>query len=176
MLHFTILEIILCVVITYALITDLKTGKIYNHLTFPAILLGIVLNYLFTGTPGLVQSLYGTGAGFLLMFIPYLIGWQGAGDVKLVMAIGSIMGLKFLLIYFVFYMIGSFFLSLIIILAKILSKGKDGKNFLSKLGIMISFGIRVDNDADKEMLKTNVKWSPAIFIGTILALLYTKFI
>jgi prepilin peptidase CpaA len=71
---------------------DLKTGRIPNNITFPAMLLGLILNTYYSGWHGLVTSLAGLGLGVLLLFIPFAIGGMGAGDVKLLAAVGALNG------------------------------------------------------------------------------------
>ncbi len=44
------------------------------------------------GWDGLAFGLKGLAVGFGLLFIPYLFGAMGAGDVKLLAAIGSFIG------------------------------------------------------------------------------------
>ncbi len=71
---------------------DLKTGRIPNMITFPAMLLGLMLNTYYSGWHGLGTSLAGLGLGILLLFIPFAIGGMGAGDVKLLAAVGALNG------------------------------------------------------------------------------------
>jgi len=79
-------------------LTDLWYRKIYNSLTFPAIILGITFNLIHFGLNGLALSVIGLLAGFGISIIFYLAGGIGAGDVKFLAAVGSIMGTKFMLI------------------------------------------------------------------------------
>ncbi len=85
------------VVLTIATATDLRSQKIYNVLTYPAILLGLSLAGLVSlglTTSGirLTESLLGVVACGGVMLIPYSHSGGGAGDVKLAMAIGSLVG------------------------------------------------------------------------------------
>jgi Flp pilus assembly protein protease CpaA len=47
-----IIDAVLLLVIVYCAYTDTTTGKIYNKITFPAMLAGIVLNAVFGGITG----------------------------------------------------------------------------------------------------------------------------
>lgn len=173
--EFTPADGLLLVALSYALCTDLRTGLIRNHLTYPAILIGILLAWFLRGTPGLLDSLAGTVLAFALLYIPYAVGWQGAGDVKLMMAVGALEGWRFALLSFLFYMAASFVLSLGMIGCRIMTTGDKGKSFLARFALAVGFGLVVDRAADEEILKTNVKWSPAIFAGTIAALVFVRF-
>lgn len=74
-----------------AAFTDYRTGKIYNWLTFPAILIG--LGYAaFGGADVLLQSVLGLGCALLLFLPLYGLNILGAGDVKLAMAMGTVLG------------------------------------------------------------------------------------
>ncbi len=81
-----------CIVVLVAAATDIWRRKIYNWLTFPAILLALTYHALTGGFAGLLHSLLGFLAGLGLMLIPHLLGKMGAGDVKLMAAVGAALG------------------------------------------------------------------------------------
>ncbi len=83
---------IVIVVIAIAAYTDWRWRLIKNKLTFPAIALGLLLNFLSSGWPGLTFALLGLAVGFGLMMIPFVFGQMGGGDVKLMTALGSLLG------------------------------------------------------------------------------------
>jgi prepilin peptidase CpaA len=72
--------------------TDCRSRTIKNSVTFPAMALGLLLNALGSGWPGLLFAFAGLLAGIALMLIPFLYGQMGAGDVKLMGALGSLLG------------------------------------------------------------------------------------
>lgn len=74
---------------------DLKERKIPNKITFTGILIGILFNIITGGWMGLLQSLLGMFAGLAIFFLPFVMGGMGAGDVKLMGAIGALMGWQF---------------------------------------------------------------------------------
>lgn len=71
--------------------TDWKMQKIPNKWTLPSIWLGLILNFFLWGVSGLVNSVQGLllGSVFFLLFV---IRALKAGDVKLFMALGAILG------------------------------------------------------------------------------------
>ena len=78
--------------------TDIRWGKIFNALTVPFAALGLVLNTVGGGLEGLLMSLAGIGAGFVLWLISNFLGRiLGCGDIKLLMAFGALMGPLFML-------------------------------------------------------------------------------
>ena len=74
--------------VTLAAQADVRTRKIPNALTFPAILLALAFHAAFEGRGGLTASL--AGLAVALTLIPgWLMRWMGAGDVKLMAAVGA---------------------------------------------------------------------------------------
>ena len=87
-------DAILVAVLLLAAATDLRSGRIYNWLVYPAIVLGLVLGALDGGRHGLWDHALGAGAGFAVMFFCYALGGMGGGDVKLMAAVGALGGFE----------------------------------------------------------------------------------
>ena len=104
--------------VTIASALDIKIRKIPNWLTFSMIFSGLILNSYDGGINGFEQSFLGLAAGIFFLFIPFSLGGVGAGDVKLLGALGSLLGpvliIKIVLVSAVF---GGIF-SLIFVLGK----------------------------------------------------------
>jgi prepilin peptidase CpaA len=91
-----VIQIIFFLLLLVTAVTDLAYKKIYNFITIPAIVLGLIGNSVFDGWDGLKFSLLGLligGGGFFLIFI---FGGIGGGDVKLMAAVGALMGYPFI--------------------------------------------------------------------------------
>jgi prepilin peptidase CpaA len=87
-----VIQGILIVTLLIAVTTDLIAHKIYNWLTFPVILLGLALNGWRDGGAGLLFALGGIGVASLALLLFLLAGAMGAGDVKLLWAVGALTG------------------------------------------------------------------------------------
>ena len=77
-----------------AAVIDVRTRKIPNWLTAPFCIAGIAFNLIWHGWVGLQDSLLGFAAGFAIMFALLLIKGGGAGDLKLMAALGAWLGPK----------------------------------------------------------------------------------
>ena len=75
-----------------AAITDVRSCKIPNAITFSLVLWGLLIHSATNGLDGFLFSLKGLGVGLGLLIIFYIWGGMGAGDVKLLGAVGAIIG------------------------------------------------------------------------------------
>lgn len=82
-------------VLALASVSDLRNRRIPNVVTFTAVAFGLVLNGLFFGLDGLRESGQGFGLGLAMLFGLFVLRWMGAGDVKLMAAVGAIKGPEF---------------------------------------------------------------------------------
>jgi prepilin peptidase CpaA len=78
-----------------AAVTDLLRGRIYNWLTLPALLGGLIAAIATRGWPGLGDAALGAAAGLIFYGWMFALGVMGGGDVKLLMALGAWGGLAF---------------------------------------------------------------------------------
>lgn len=93
----TIAYAVCAVYLAAAFITDIRSMKIPNAITIPAMASGLVWFGAVEGLEGLWFSLQGLAGGFMIMLLMYFMGAVGAGDVKLFGGIGAWCGLWFTL-------------------------------------------------------------------------------
>src|SRR5258708_9149895 len=84
-------------------VTDARWGKVYNVITSPSALIGIGLSF-YSSPPTPAMSLLGLAAALVCFGLVRKISGMGAGDVKLVAAVGALKGLAFLA-YGTFYIL-----------------------------------------------------------------------
>jgi len=92
--------VILIFILIIAVVTDIISQRIPNWLTFPAMLAAVLQNTVSTGFSGFLFSAGGICVGVVVMILPYLMGGMGAGDAKLMGAVGGLLGPKGVFIAF----------------------------------------------------------------------------
>lgn len=82
-------NLVIAIILVISIMTDLRYRKILNIVTLPAILVAFIY-YSFTFS---LEGFFFSGQGFLvglgLLIIPFIMGGIGAGDVKLLAAVGA---------------------------------------------------------------------------------------
>jgi prepilin peptidase CpaA len=84
--------IAILIVVSVAVATDVRQRRIYNALTVPAMVFGLSLRAATDGTTGLLSAVAGLLLGAALFTIPVVFLGRGAGDLKLLAALGAIGG------------------------------------------------------------------------------------
>ena len=90
----TNLIIFLLVVLIVAATFDVVVHRIPNLITYPTMASALIYYFLMMGLEGVLFSVKGLALGIVLFIIPYLMGVMGAGDAKLMGAVGSILGVE----------------------------------------------------------------------------------
>ncbi len=147
---------------------DFRTRKIPNWLTVPALILGISIHVLAAGWPGAKTSLEGAGLALVLLLPFVLLRGLGAGDWKLMGAVGAFLGP----LMFLFVLLGSILVSGLMAIVSILRTQRVGET-LRNVGVLVrgffSFGLRanpkisLDNPA---LLK--VPFGVAVAVSTVI--------
>jgi prepilin peptidase CpaA len=73
-------------------VVDVGARRIPNLLCGPAILVGLLLNWLLLGWPGLLSGLAGAAVAVVILLAPFALGGIGGGDVKMMAAVGALLG------------------------------------------------------------------------------------
>jgi len=88
------LILLLSTILIVAAVQDLRFQKIPNLLTYPTMAVGLACHGILNGLDGLLFSAGGLALGIGIFILPYLMGGMGAGDAKLMGAVGAVLGLK----------------------------------------------------------------------------------
>lgn len=156
--------------LTAALFTDIRWMRIPNWITLPALIGGLLLQLIINGWQGLLFSLCGSGAGFLLLLIMYFIGAVGAGDVKLFAAIGAWTGVLFSLQVIVYSVLLGAVVGWIIILYR-RETGRRLRSIISRTaGFLLLRNVSPVKGREGELLR--FPFMLAVFPGFICAYLY----
>ena len=162
------LPALLVVALSIAVVTDLRSHKIYNWLTFPLIVLGLGGNTLQHGSQGLLFSVEGVGVACLALLL-FLLRGLGAGDLKLLWGVGALMGPTFTLWAVLCTTVGGGVLGLIYALSHGVL-GYTVKNALTGGHIMVTMK---SLDADPAMAGASkagkMPYAPAIALGAAVA-------
>ncbi|MFC4321747.1 A24 family peptidase [Litchfieldia salsa] len=161
---------ILFIALFISFITDIKERKILNIITLPTILYGVIYHSIANGWSGFLFSGFGFVVGFGLLLIPFILGGMGAGDVKLMSAIGSLMGAMFIMKAFVYISIIGGVISLFLII-----RNRGYLDTVKNVGIMVpslkdSQGNITLNEKSKD--KIVFPYGVPIVLGTVLTIIW----
>jgi prepilin peptidase CpaA len=78
--------------LTLCAAADLRTRRIPNLVSGPAIVAGMALNGLYFGIDGLGASVAGLVTATAILLAPFALGGLGGGDVKMMGAVGALLG------------------------------------------------------------------------------------
>lgn len=79
-------------------VCDVRWNRIPNSFTVPIFFAAVVYHGVTSGMSGAAMSLLGFAIGMGLLLIPWMFGGGGAGDVKLMAAVGAWFGPKLILL------------------------------------------------------------------------------
>jgi prepilin peptidase CpaA len=113
---------VLAAVVVAAVAEDLRSGRIPNAVTLPAVAIGLVGHTLFGGLGGgpvqlgLAGAAGGLALGFLPMLAAALAGGVGMGDAKLMAAVGALGGWRFALDTMLYGFIAALVLAIVVMI------------------------------------------------------------
>jgi prepilin peptidase CpaA len=160
------LSLFLTSILVVVAITDLRSQKIPNLITFPTIIFGLIYFSITSGWKGFLFSLEGLALGIAMFSVPYLMGVMGAGGVKLMGAVGAIIGPKGVFVASLFSAVAGGIYALIVLLFNI----QYFKNFLIRSAITVkSFALTrqfISVPTEESENKPKLCYGVAIAIGT----------
>jgi prepilin peptidase CpaA len=149
-----------------ATVIDLRSRRIPNELTAAMGCIGLALAV--TGTSGVSvsASLTGLVLGLLLMLPGYALGATGAGDVKLMAAVGAIVGPALVLSAFLCTSVAGGVLAVIVAL-----KRRRFAATLAQTGRLVAAPGMAPQEIKAATGASRFAYGPAIAVGSMLAVL-----
>lgn len=157
---------IILLVFLLALYFDLRYQRIPNLLCFITLMLGFIVQFYFFGWAGLLNAFIGAGLAFVLLFPAFALKLLGAGDVKLMVAIGSFLEVDFLLWSLIYAVISGAITSILLALYKLGWKRFSDILFHYFRCLYLRQFIRA---SDQTFLKLKVPYAPALALGWLWA-------
>jgi len=124
-----------------AALLDWRSRRIPNWLTVPGLLSGVLIHALIGGWHGTLFALKGAGLALLILLPLVIMRALGAGDWKLMVAVGAFVGP----VMFLFVLLGSIFASGIMAVVQVLRMGRVTetlRNMVTLVRGFFSFGLK----------------------------------
>lgn len=158
----------LSILLVAAAIIDIRTQKIPNALTYPAMALAFTYLTVTRGSDGALFSAKGLALGIGLFIYLYAKGGMGAGDVKLMGAVGATLGARGVFISALLTAIVGGVYALIVLLLDL----RHSKEFFTRYATVFkSFVLTRQLDlipAEKTENEPKLHYGLAIALGTLL--------
>ena len=155
-----------------ASVTDVRTRRIPNWLTYSAMLFGIGYHTLNNGMHGFLYGVEGLLLGLALLIILYLVGGTGAGDVKLMGAVGALLGPSGVFTASVFTALIGGLYALALLLTRFRLKGTYLCLHTMFSSLLLGTGLS-GLSADKTKKMPVLNYGVAIALGVVFSIVYT---
>lgn len=157
----------LAVAITYY---DVRYRRIPNKIVLATLIGGFLLNIISRQLDGALLSLEGCALGFFFMFMLHLFGAMGAGDVKLFAAIGSVIGVHFVVQTFLIIVLTGGLLAVV----SMFRAGSVRATLLNVLQIFVGLlpGFEMPKFAVPADRRHTIPYGVAITFGSLISLVF----
>jgi prepilin peptidase CpaA len=165
--------ILLLIILLPAAVFDYRYHRIPNIVSLSGWILGPLLYAVLDTLPGVLSSIY----GFLLIFafaLPlYIVGWMGAGDVKLMAGVGAIVGIEHAPTVFMGIVISGAVMGIIMLLHSKLFK-ESFQRYGAMLGVSVALKKPTYLAPNVQEQKVVMPYALPIAVGTFLSIGYIK--
>ena len=155
--------IVVAVTMTAAVV-DLRTRRVPNWLTFGTAALGITMAMTHLDGVGVAGAFEGLLVGLLLMLPGHVIGRTGAGDVKLLAALGTLLGPRSIVMAFLYTAIAGGGIAVVVAMRR-----RRLRETLEGTATLVCTGGANAGDLEKPSTNNRFAYAPAIAVGTVIA-------
>jgi prepilin peptidase CpaA len=147
-------------------IVDLWSRRVPNPLTLGVAALGLTLAVLHLSGLSPMAAVAGLALGLLLMLPGHVIGATGAGDVKLLAALGTLLGPRGVVVAFVYAALAGGMLALIVA-----RRRRVLRETIERTTTLVRTGGRNVAEIERGTIDNRFAYAPAIAIGAMAAAL-----
>jgi prepilin peptidase CpaA len=151
-------------VTTAAAAVDLRTRRVPNWLTFGTAALGVTMATVHLGGVGIAGAVEGLLVGLVLMLPGHVIGRTGAGDVKLLAALGTLLGPRSIAMAFLYTAIAGGVLAVMVAMRR-----RRLRETLGGTATLIYTRGANAGEIEKPTADNRFAYAPAIAIGAVVA-------
>jgi prepilin peptidase CpaA len=169
------IDAVLALALAISVVTDLRTRKIKNVVTYPTTLICLGLRAVGGGwgtaaSPGVLSGLIGLVIGFALFVIPALINSElmGLGDAKLMAAVGAGVGFPMILPCLIYIALVGGVLAVVVLLWN----GALWRT-LAGMGLKVAQKIKIASGENARTPGIKVPYGVAIACGTVWGVLWS---
>jgi prepilin peptidase CpaA len=155
-------------VLVVAVIQDLRFQRIPNVLTYPAMVVALAYHSITLGLIGTLFSAGGLVLGIAILIVPFLMGGMGAGDAKLMGAVGAVVGANGVFVAFLFTaIVGGVYALIVLLMNRQYSRGLIARHSTTAKTLAFTGQfIPISDKAEKK--KPKLCYGVAIALGTFI--------
>ncbi|MDR6539056.1 A24 family peptidase [Variovorax soli] len=162
---------VLFALLLIAAVTDYRTYRIPNWLTFGGAAFAVIYKTLVAVSPGsaCLAASGGLLLGFLIMLPPYVLGVMGAGDVKLMAMVGAFLGVDETLqaVLFTFIVGGIAAFGFALLRGKVRRMLRNTKDAVHGMVLSAMVGARPDAEVGAAQSVGKLPYGVCISVGTV---------
>ena len=147
-----------------AAVVDIRTRRVPNWLTFGAAAFGIAMATVRPDGVGVAGAFEGLLVGLLLMLPGHVIGKTGAGDVKLLAALGTLLGPKAIVMAFLYSAVAGGGLAVLVAIQR-----RRLRQTLESTAALVCTGGANAGELEKPSTNNRFAYAPAIAVGALIA-------
>jgi prepilin peptidase CpaA len=156
--------------------TDLRERRIPNWLTVPSLIIGLAVHSWLGGGRGALTSLEGAGLALVILLPLVLMRGLGAGDWKLMGAVGAFLGPWMML----FVLVASFFVTGLVSIVRMATMGKVKstlRNMIVLVRGFVAFGMKPNPEISLDtpgLIK--LPFGATVAVGTLICFVATHWV